>query len=63
VSTLTEATIGAEAPCNEVRARLHGYQLRCLEPDGHRDEHRWTPELLVDATTRPGGGPERAAVS
>ena len=44
MSTVTEATT-----CDEVRARLHGYQLRCLEPDGHPDEHRWTPELLADA--------------
>lgn len=49
MSTLTEATICNDALCNEVRARLHGYQLRCLEPDGHPDEHRWTPELLADA--------------
>jgi len=49
VSTLTEAAICDDALCNEVRARLHGYQLRCLEPDGHPDEHRWTPELLADA--------------
>jgi len=54
VSTLTEATIDNEAPCNEVRARLHGYQLRCLEPDAHPGDHRWTPELLADAHQQSG---------
>jgi hypothetical protein len=49
VSTLTETTICNEALCNEVRARLHGYQLRCLEPDGHAGDHLWTPELLAGA--------------
>jgi hypothetical protein len=49
VSTRTESTICDGGLCNEVRVRLHGYQLRCLEPDGHADQHQWTPELLVDA--------------
>ena len=49
MSTRTESTICDVAICNQVRARLHGYQLRCLEPDGHAGEHQWTPELLVDA--------------
>jgi hypothetical protein len=49
VTTLTEVAI-----CNEVRARLHGYQLRCLEPDGHAGEHRWTPELLTEADQHSG---------
>jgi len=31
--------------CNETRQRRYGYQLRCLEPAGHRGAHRWTPEL------------------
>ncbi len=49
MSIPTDSTICADATCNEVRARLHGYQLRCLEPGGHVGEHQWTPELLVDA--------------
>jgi hypothetical protein len=33
--------------CDETRStRLH-YQLRCLLPAGHADDHRWTPELLA----------------
>jgi hypothetical protein len=33
--------------CDETRpTRLH-YQLRCLLPEGHEGEHRWTPELLT----------------
>jgi hypothetical protein len=33
--------------CDETRAtRLH-YQLRCLLPEHHDGDHRWTPELLT----------------
>jgi hypothetical protein len=49
VSIPAESTVCDVPICDQVRARLHGYQLRCLEPDGHSGEHRWTPELLVDA--------------
>jgi len=40
----------AERPmCDETRAtRLH-YQLRCLLPEDHGDDHQWTPELLRTA--------------
>jgi hypothetical protein len=41
--------------CNETRSREHGYQLRCLEPDGHDGAHGWTPELIAytDEVTTP----------
>jgi hypothetical protein len=32
--------------CGEVRPGRFHYQLRCRLPHSHRDEHRWTPELV-----------------
>ena len=34
---------------NAIRRRPHGYQLRCLEPEGHDGGHRWSPELISTA--------------
>jgi hypothetical protein len=32
--------------CDEIRPGRFHYQLRCCLPHRHRDEHRWTPELV-----------------
>ena len=45
---LTDSTL-----CNAIRRRPHGYQLRCLEPDGHDGGHRWNPELVGDPVPTP----------
>lgn len=37
--------------CDAVRGRPYGYRLRCLEPDGHHGDHRWTPELVAEVST------------
>ena len=42
------------ALCNSVRPRRFGYQLRCLEPDRHPGDHRWTPELVAEPLSASG---------
>jgi hypothetical protein len=49
---MTNTTDQSAITCDETRStRLH-YQLRCLLPAGHADQHAWTPELLPVADVR-----------